>query len=215
MKALISLAALVLTGAAWAQAPQVDADARQRYATCVAGVEVDPEAAFEEAIGWRSLGGGAPARHCAALALLALGAEEEAASRLEALALRPDAGGADARAAILAQAANAWMLAEAPDAALESLAAALELAPNSSELHRDAARAHALKRDWAAAAHALNEALARDPRSSAAHALMARAKWELGEAEAAREHVRKALAFDPENLDALVVRGELRQAGAM
>ncbi|MEL7028537.1 MAG: NAD(P)-dependent oxidoreductase, partial [Pseudomonadota bacterium] len=51
-----------------------------------------------------NLGGGAPARHCAALSLLALGAEEEAAARLEQLALRPDAGGEAARAAILGQA---------------------------------------------------------------------------------------------------------------
>ena len=47
--------------------PPTAADAAE-YRACIAEVERSAERGFEFAIGWESLGGGDPARHCVALA---------------------------------------------------------------------------------------------------------------------------------------------------
>ena len=46
----------------------------------------DTMAAFEQALNWQDQGGGAPAKHCAAAALVAMKQFKEGATRLEALA---------------------------------------------------------------------------------------------------------------------------------
>ena len=58
----------------------------QRYQACLSEVEKFPKDAFEDAIQWGREGGGGPAEHCAASALMALGLHADAAKRLEALA---------------------------------------------------------------------------------------------------------------------------------
>src|SRR3712207_5307380 len=77
---------------------------------CFGLLRTDPEGARFFADGWEAAGGGDGARHCAALALLALGETERGAERLEDLARRSDADPAT-RAAIFAEAGNAWTLA--------------------------------------------------------------------------------------------------------
>src|SRR5882724_2690363 len=81
------------------------------YESCVAAINKNAAEAFEMALTWRTQGGGLPADHCAALALLALDEPGEAASRLNALAQRSDAGSREERAALLSQSGNAWLLA--------------------------------------------------------------------------------------------------------
>src|SRR5436305_6165310 len=70
------------------------------YQDCVAAIAKKPDDAFEMALAWRDHGGGLPAEQCAALALLSLDQPGEAASRLDALAQRADAGAAAQRAAL-------------------------------------------------------------------------------------------------------------------
>ena len=70
----------------------------------------DPEGALTFAESWEAAQGGEGARHCGALALLAMGEPEKAAERLESLA-RDSPGSAAARAAIFSQAVQAWMMA--------------------------------------------------------------------------------------------------------
>src|SRR5205807_415949 len=81
------------------------------YQDCVAAIARKADDAFEMALTWRDHGGGVQAEHCAALALLSLDQPGEAASRLDALAQRTDAGTVGQRAALLGQAGNAWLLA--------------------------------------------------------------------------------------------------------
>jgi hypothetical protein len=80
------------------------------YEVCMTLAREDPAAGFERAETWRSEGGGDPARHCAAVALIELGRHAEAARRLEALAqdLRP--AHRELRAEVLGQAGQAWLL---------------------------------------------------------------------------------------------------------
>src|SRR5207302_9661753 len=77
------------------------------YQDCVAAIAKKADDAFEMALTWRDHGGGVPAEHCAALALLSLDEAGEAASRLNALAQRPDAGTPEQPAPLTGQAGNA------------------------------------------------------------------------------------------------------------
>lgn len=65
-RARMILAALLLA-AAMPDGP----DDAQRYAACLAMAGAEPAVAVTEAVRWRGVGGGVPARHCLALAYLA------------------------------------------------------------------------------------------------------------------------------------------------
>lgn len=88
-RAVLLLAGL-MTAIAWAaglaQAEEIDHAAE--YEDCLLLAEVEPEEAFESASAWQAMGGGEPAQHCAAVALIELGHYVEAGQRLEALANR-------------------------------------------------------------------------------------------------------------------------------
>src|SRR5262245_12371931 len=111
------------------------------YQTCVAAIDVNPNDAFERALAWRAQGGGAQADHCAALALIALDEPGEAASRLDILARRSDAGTLMERAKLLAEAGNAWLLGAQPANAEVAFSAALKPTPRDPELWIARARA--------------------------------------------------------------------------
>lgn len=122
LKYLISATLLVLiAGGAAAQ------DESARYNACIALTETDPDTAFDRAIAWRDDGGGMPARHCAALALDKLRLHEEAATRLEELAISAGSATADLRTQILAQASRAWLNADMAERALSPLDRAVDL----------------------------------------------------------------------------------------
>ena len=206
-KSLIILPIALLAGAAQANL----LEAPDPYHACTMLVATDPDAAYDQALAWRDLGGGAGARHCVALALLELGHPEEAAVRLEALAQRSDAGGVDMRALILGQSANAWLVARRPDAALLVLEEAIRLDQGSLDLRLDKAAAHALKRDWVAVAGAAEEAIAVAPEEADGYVWRARARFETGDTAGARPDLDLALYLDPANVEALVLRGEIAQ----
>lgn len=96
-------------------------DESARYAACIQLTQNDPDTAFDRAIAWRDDGGGMPARHCAALALIGLRLYEEGATRLEELAVASGNATADLRTQILAQASTAWLDAGQEERALVPL----------------------------------------------------------------------------------------------
>src|ERR671938_862814 len=102
---------LLWIGSAFAAPNDNPFGASDPYQACIAAIGVKADDAFEKAMIWRDHGGGVPAEHCAALALISLDEPGEAASRLNALAQRMDAGTASERASLLAQSGNAWLLA--------------------------------------------------------------------------------------------------------
>jgi regulator of sirC expression with transglutaminase-like and TPR domain len=181
------------------------------YQTCVAAIDVNPMDAFERALAWRAQGGGAPADHCAALALIALDEPGEAASRLDLLARRSDAGTLMERAKLLAEAGNAWLLADQPANAEVAFSAALRLTPRDPELWTDRARARAAQMNWDDAEQDLTNALTFDARKPEVFVLRATTRKAQGNKVGHKFDVDAALALDPTYPEALVERGIIRQ----
>lgn len=185
-----------------------------KYRDCLARVDKDPQQAFEFAITWRDEGGGAPAHHCVAMALLQQGHIEEAALRLEKLALRPDAGGSNDRAEILAQAGHAWLLAERPVEADVDFTSAIELAPNNPQVYVDRAQASRMRGLWDDVIVDTTKAIGLNRQFVDAYVLRASARRSKGDLSGAANDIERALDLDPKNIGAALERGELLQLGA-
>lgn len=205
-----ALAAGLLLVAIGAPLPAHAADDTPTYAQCLAKIQADPDQAFEDALAWHDMGGGVPARHCQTMALIALGHYGEAASRLEALAREPGAGDARARAEILAQAGNAWILAREAQHAYNALSAALELVPREPDYLYDRARASALGEDFRAARDDLDTLITIVPRDGEAFALRASARRSLGDLAGARADADQAVRLSPKDPDGWLERGTIR-----
>ncbi len=178
---------------------------------CFGLLRTDPDGARFFADGWEAAGGGDGARHCAALALLALGETERGAERLEDLARRSGADPA-ARAALFAEAGNAWMLAGDADRAFGAATMALTLAPDEPALVLDRALALGAMERYAEALEDLDRAVALDPSRADAWVLRGAAQRRLGRAAEAERDVARALALSPDNAEALLERGALRRS---
>ncbi|NBC19585.1 MAG: tetratricopeptide repeat protein [Alphaproteobacteria bacterium] len=153
-----------------------------------------------------------PARHCTALALIALEHYEEGAARLEELANASDAGTMETRALYLAQAGNAWLASGLPEAAVTTLENANRINPGDADLIIDLAAAYLARGQWREASGLLGEALETRPGDPEALALRARALMEMGRLKAALADVRAARLTAPKDIDLLVLRGEIREA---
>jgi regulator of sirC expression with transglutaminase-like and TPR domain len=208
---LLALPLAFFTGAAIALAAEDNPfGSSDPYRACVAAVGVSADDAFEKAITWRDRGGGLPAEHCAALALISLDEPGEAASRLNALAQRKDAGTAAERASLLAQSGNAWLLASQTENAEAAFSAALKLTPKDPDLWTDRARARAARQDWANAETDLNSALTYDKTHPEVFVLRASARQAQANQAGYKADIDAALALDPTFPDALVERGAMK-----
>lgn len=178
------------------------------YADCMSRSRKDPDAALARAVSWEAAGGGLPARHCLASALLELGRLAEAADVLEELAAEHD-GKPAARSSLLQQAAAARARAGQAGKALFLLGQARDLAPENATILEDrAVLLMSVGQLWEAADH-LNVLL--DLRPDYGPALVLRASvWRFLETpELARADLERALALDPNDPDALIERGIL------
>ena len=182
------------------------------YQDCINAIAKKPDDAFEMAMAWRDHGGGIPAERCAALALISLDEPGEAATRLDDLAQRKDAGSAGLRASLLGQAGNAWLLASQPENAEEAFSAALKLTSQDPELWVDRARARAARADWANAETDLTVALGLDKSKPETFVLRASARNAQGNKEGYKSDIDSALAINPKFPDALVERGAIKAA---
>jgi tetratricopeptide (TPR) repeat protein len=180
------------------------------YGRCLALIARNPAIALGEATSWARAGGGPAAEHCAALALVALGRNGEAAQRLDSLARAPQTPGA-LRAEIYGQAGNAWILAGDGRRAVASLQAALTLAGNDPELFADLGRAQAMVKNWNEAVLDLNAALAQNPRRADLLLLRASAQRALRRYVEALKDLNSALAITPGSAEVLMERGLLRR----
>jgi len=200
------------------------------YADCVALVAEGAEKARAEARKWLTEAGGAPAHHCLAVADLAAGQPVLAAIRLTEIAERSDAGDRFVRARLLAQAARAWLDAGENEEAGKAISAAFaetpefvdpfsgasegaSVAAGAGELHLTAAAVFAANERWQATVDAVTIAETDGIVSLAGYVNRARAFQALSKPRDAAEDVVAALKIDAFNVDALVLRGELLQAG--
>ncbi len=204
--AAISVALLQNVGA------DIAAREAARLDACIARIDVDAEEAYEDALAWSFEGNRPGARQCVALALIALGQEDEGAARLEELANASDGGTMEQRALYLTQAGNAWLVAGAPEAAVVTLTNALKIMPNEPNLLVDRASAQILLGKWPEAIKDLDKALEALPGLAAAHQLRAEARLNMNDLEPALADVKAAMAAEPDNIDTLVLRGRIREA---
>lgn len=184
-----------------------------QYVECVALVKNDVEKGRERATRWAGDGGGPPAQHCLAVAELAAGFPKTAALRLEELASRSDAGDELVRARILSQAALAWLEADEVDLAGNAINAAFAAAPGAGELYLFSAMVHWAKGEAQATVDDITIGEKKGFTSVDGYVLRGRARHALLLHREAADDVVAALSIDPFNLDALVLRGDLQQAG--
>jgi tetratricopeptide (TPR) repeat protein len=177
---------------------------------CRALLRTDPEAAQISAAEWRDAQGGEPAEQCEALAVLALGDPIEAATRLEAIAARSSVP-RPARAALFAQAAQAWLIAGDANRSFGAATLALTLTPDDLELLVDRAAALGALGRYREALTDLDRVLALDPDRPDALVFRAAAMRQLDRTDVARRDVDRALAIEPDNAEGLLERGILRQ----
>ena len=180
------------------------------YERCLALLRQDPEGARALAEGWQATGGGEGARHCAALALLALGEAERAADRLEQLA-RTSVGSGAARAAVFAQAGQAWMLANQAGRAFATATMGLTLTPTDADLLLDRAVALGTLGRYAEALEDLDRVAALDADRAEAWVFRAAALRHLNRMDQAATAAARALELTPDNAEALLERGIIRQ----
>ena len=206
MRALTGLAA---AGILWAG----QASAVTDYDACVALVAADPRQAEIEAGDWaRFGGGGAPARHCYALALIETGAPSRAIDELIGIAMEePDLGDPE-RADILGQAGN--LLMQEGDAVTANVVAGQALRLDAANPAALALRAR-LKLEAGeprAAIRDLNAALQGRPAAVDFLLLRASAYRQLGQYVQARDDASFASENAPEDAEVWLERG-LAEAG--
>ncbi|HEX2761682.1 MAG TPA: hypothetical protein VHM27_14255 [Rhizomicrobium sp.] len=182
-----------------------------RYNRCLAASGTNAPAALADAEGWAKSGGGVPAAHCAALALVSLKRYGEAGARLDRIAGDAAVPDVSFRAELFTQAGNAWLMAGNGAKAAQSLTAALTLSSGDADLFADLARAQAMQRNWQEADLSLSTALNMSPRRADLLVLRASARRALRRYAAARDDIEAALKLRPGDGAALVERGSLRQ----
>lgn len=183
-----------------------------KHRACLERITQDADAAYEDAMIWRDDGGGRRAKHCEAMALFALGQQEEAAYRLHKLAMAPDGGSQDMRADYFAEAANFWLVADNPEEAYRSATDGLKLKEDHIDLRIARARAYAILGRFDYAEIDLTSVLVFDPVHVDALRYRADARRRLGKLSDAKTDIEKAMDIGPISVETAVVRGEINEA---
>jgi len=182
------------------------------YQTCLQLTRKQPDKAIELAGKWVNLGGGEAARHCQALALVALKEYGEGATRMEELAQQSKQD-ANVRANMLAQAGQAWMMQNDLTRAYAAQSAALQLVEQGSrqqvEILMDRASTLADAGKFDEVLDDLDAALKIDPKNAQAWAFRASAYRSQGDIDGALADAERAVAAGPDNVSALLERGNL------
>jgi len=186
------------------------------YERCMKLAREEPAGARDLAERWRDRGGGHPADHCIALALIGLKQYRPAASRLEKLAQAMVRAPAPLRSEVLGQAAQAWLLAGDPARAYAADGAALALRPADddlvvADLLVDRAEAAGFAGWFDKALADLDRVLKADPARVDALIYRASAYRAQGRLEPALADVDKALNLAPDSVPALLERGNIRR----
>ena len=191
-RSLLLTLMLVLPGGARAEGQDA-----ATYDKCLALARKDPAEGFETGSSWRDHGGGLPAEHCVAVALIGLKEYPEAAHRLEKLASEMVRESDALRADVLSQAAEAWSEAGQPGNAEAALTDALKLAPRNPNYLINRAVTYAQRKNYHAAVDDLNKALAAGGPRADALAYRASAWRYLGDLKQARLDADKSVQSDP------------------
>ena len=204
-------------------APAASPADQHRLDACVARVEQDADAAYEDAMAWAHEEHAPEADWCAAQAMVKQGLRdvepagrgphrlEQAANKFEVLAAN-QSWPQDNRIDAYSQAGNVWLLAHNGAKARAALDHAARLSDNHPDILIDRARAYAMLEDWPHAEEDLSAAL--DKRANDPLALMLRATTRVhrNAFALAVKDAEDAVRLDPKNIDALLVLGQSREA---
>ncbi|MGB6231454.1 MAG: hypothetical protein WBF53_15170 [Litorimonas sp.] len=202
----------VLAAAGTAQADDLTRQLDGKHQRCLERIAEDQELALEEAMIWRDQGGGRRARHCEAMALFALGHEDEAAYRLDALAEGPDGGSERMRMNFRSEAANFWLVAGDAGRAYESATAGLDYDETHADLRISRARAYSLSGRDDYADTDLTTVLRQHPGHAEALRYRADIRLKQGRLVAAKADIEASLRADDSSVETALVRGRINEA---
>jgi tetratricopeptide (TPR) repeat protein len=180
------------------------------YDRCMRLAREKPEAGRNQAREWQKNGGGHPADHCLAVALIGLRQYKEAANRLEALGQAMVRAPESLRAEVFDQAGQVWMLAGDPGRAYAAAGLALELRPDDPDLLLDRAEAAGAAGWYDKAVPDLDRVLKGNPSRAEALIYRAAANRALDRLDLALDDITQALKFAPNSIPALLERGNIR-----
>ncbi|MGD9614740.1 MAG: hypothetical protein AB7H90_02545 [Alphaproteobacteria bacterium] len=192
------------------ETPRSAAAAAALYERCMKLARENPEAGSKQAREWQGSGGGHPAEHCLAVALIGLRQYKEAAGRLEALGHAMVRAPESLRAEVFIQAWQAWILAGDPARAHEVAALALQLQLDDPELLLDRAEAAGAAGLYGKAVADLDRVLTADPARVEALIYRAAANRALERLDPALDDITQALKLAPGSVPALLERGNIR-----
>jgi tetratricopeptide (TPR) repeat protein len=208
--AALSVLSLALARAADLPPPK-EQENDAHYQRCLDDARSAPQKGLDEALDWKSGGGGFPADHCAAVALFALQRYPEAAQAFEALAGAMMEEKRGLRAGAMEQAGQSWLLAGEAKKARAAFDGALHFTPEDPDLYIDRARADADAKDLPSAVADLDEALTLAPGNAEALIYRASAYRQLGDLAHAREDIDAALKEVPDDAGGYLERGNIRR----
>lgn len=206
LSALTGFALLAVATAA-AQQPQRPLDHKAEYEACMQLARQDPNAAEDSARTWLDLGGGEPAKHCVAVALIGQQRFAEAAEMLENLAANMNEPSPRLQSEMMAQAGQAWMLANDSRRAIAAQSKGLEYTPENIELLIDRSITYATREEYWEAVDDLDRAYAMDRQRTDILVLRASAYRRLDAIELALDDLNRALEIDPGYPEGLLERG--------
>ena len=209
--AVLAFGLLVWVGPSPLHAQSDDQQQAAQYLACMDLTDNDADQALEAAQTWIDLGGGDPARHCAAVALQRLGLHRAAGEALEELSASLEQAFVYLQVPILIQAGQAWFDAGELDRAHAIQSAALARQPNNVDLLVDRSMTAAAFSDFEAALSDLTRAQSNAPERADILVLRASAYRYLDQPGRAMADVEWALELDPGNAEGYLERGNLRR----
>jgi tetratricopeptide (TPR) repeat protein len=183
------------------------------YDDCVALIATDAAQAEVDAYRWEQAGGGAPAQHCRALALLEQGAERRAAELMVKIATDDRTLPDEVRSEMLVEAGEIYLGIGDIGFGQSAASRALLLAREPRAALALSARLKAAQGDWQGAANDLDGALTRGEPDAELLVLRASARLRLGQRVAARSDLLWATEIAPDMASVWLERGVLEAAG--
>ncbi|MFZ5790085.1 MAG: hypothetical protein ACOY3L_05240 [Pseudomonadota bacterium] len=191
--------------------PENNFEEAKQYAACMELARIRPQDAYDSSGTWLAQGGGPPAEHCRAVALIGLNRFTEAAQLLESTAAK--LAGTDSSRALAArlydQAGQTWLMENDAAQAVAASNAAVGLEPKDPDMLVDRAMALGAAERWWDAIDDLNRANELAPKRADILVLRASAYRNVDSPEMAMADVAQALTLDPNNAEGLLERGIL------
>ncbi|WP_412545217.1 tetratricopeptide repeat protein [Maricaulis sp. MIT060901] len=213
MRILFPLALALLSPPTALAQSSAQLNEHQRYSACMERIATEAVEAYEDALAWKYDGGGWPAEHCQARALIAVGDPHTGASLLESIASLERPGLLmQERLDMWLEAGTTWLEIEDFEAAERSFAVALALVELSPHAMLGHAKAYLGLEQFPAAETAASNLIEIYPDNASARAVRAEARLNLGTLDQAMEDILVAIEQQPDVVEHYVLRGRISEA---